>query len=341
MAKNQTPPAVMFNLLAGRWVTQMIYVVCVLKIADLLADGPRTTKELASLAGAQAEPLYRVLRCLAGLGIFKELNGARFRLAPLGETLRSDVAGSMRSFALMTGSKHQEEAWQEFLHGVKTGETPFRKAHAMSLFEYLERHPEDLKVFSDAMTNVSMAENSAITAAYNFKRARTVVDVGGGNGSLLRAILEANAKIRGIHFDRPLVSAGARQDVHLTARCVSARAQFETGSFFESVPKGGDAYVIKRVLHDWSDSQAVKILANCRQAMNPKGVVLVMESVIQPGNSLDRGKLLDVQMFAMGGRERTRQDFAALFKEAGLRLTRVIRTQSHLSIAEGTCAASR
>lgn len=203
------------------------------------------------------------------------------------------------------------------------------------MFEYLERHPEDLKVFSEAMTNVSMTENPAIAAAYKFSALRTVVDVGGGNGSLLRAILEANPKLRGVHFDQPLVSARAREDVHLTAQSVTNRCEFEAGSFFEAVPKGGDAYTIKRVLHDWSDEEAVKILGNCRDAMNPKGKVLVIESVIQPGNVPDRGKLLDIQMFAIGGRERTKQDFAALFKAAGLRLARVIRTNCPLSIVEG------
>jgi len=335
MAKKALPPGLMFNLIAGRWVTQMIYVAATLGIADLLKDGPRTVEELASAAGAQAGPLYRVLRALASLGIFDEVKNRRFKLTPLAATLRSDVPGSMRGLARMSGSKYQEESWQHLLDGVKTGETPFRKAHGVSYFEYLERHPEDLKVFSEAMTNVSMTENPAIAGAYKFSAMRTVVDVGGGNGSLLRAILEANPKLRGVHFDQPLVSARAREGVYLTASSVADRCEFEAGSFFEGVPKGGDAYVIKRVLHDWSDGEAVKILAICRDAMNATGRVLVIEGVIRPGNTPDREKLLDIQMFAIGGRERTKQDFATLFKEAGLKLTRVIRTNCPLSIVEG------
>lgn len=339
MAKKQVPlPGVMFNLIGGRWVTQMIYVVAALGIADLLAAGPRSVEDLANAAGAQAQPLYRVLRCLATVGIFEETKPARFKLTPLAATLRSGVPGSMRALALMTGSRYQEASWSELLHGVKTGETPFRRAHGTSLFEYLAQHPEDLQVFSEAMTNVSMTENPAIAAAYKFARARLVVDVGGGNGSLLRAVLEANPKLRGVHFDQPLVSARARQDAYLTAPGVAGRCEFAAGSFFEAVPPGGDAYLIKRVLHDWSDGQAAKILGNCRAAMNAKGVVLVMDSVILPGNSPDRGKLLDVQMLAIGGRERTRRDFAAVFKDAGLRLTRVIPTRSPISIVEGVRA---
>jgi O-methyltransferase len=339
MAKKQVSlPGVMFNLIGGRWVTQMIYVVAALGIADLLADGPRSVEDLANAAGAQAQPLYRVLRCLASRGIFEETKPSRFKLTPLAATLRRDVPGSMRALALMTGSRYQEESWSQLLHGVKTGETPFRKAHGIPYFEYLEKHPDDLKTFSEAMTNVSMTENLHIAAACKLARARLVVDVGGGNGSLLRAILEANPKLRGVHFDQPLVSARARQDMYLTAPGVAGRCEFAAGSFFESVPPGGDAYLIKRVLHDWSDDEAAKILGNCRAAMNPKGVVLVMDSVILPGNSPDRGKLLDVQMLAIGGRERAKRDFAALFKDAGLRLTRVILTKSPLSIVEAVRA---
>lgn len=339
MPRKQVPlPSIMFNLICGRWVSQMIHVVAELQIADRLKDGPRTVDELAHAAGAQAQPLYRVLRALASFGIFEETSGQRFKLTPLAATLRCDVPGSMRALARMTGASYQMESWQQLLNGVKTGEPPFRKAHGISMFEYLQQHPEDLMIFGDAMTNVSMTENPAITAAYKFSRLGTVVDVGGGNGSLLRAILDANPTVLGVHFDQPLVSERARHDAYLTAPCVSARARFESGSFFESVPAGADAYVIKRVLHDWSDADAVKILANCRAAMIPKGKVLVIESVIRPGNEPDRGKLLDVQMFALGGRERTKQDFATLFKGAGLRITRVIPTKSPVSIVEGVRA---
>jgi hypothetical protein len=335
MAKKASPSSLMFNVIAGRWVTQMISVVATLGIANLLKDGPRTVEELASAAPAQAGPLYRVLRALASVGVFEEVKNRRFKLTPLASTLRSDVSGSMRSLAMMTGSQYHVDSWQQLLHGVRTGETPFRRAHGVPMFEYFERHPEDLKIFGEAMTNVSMTENPAIAAAYKFSAMRSLVDVGGGNGSLLRAILGANPKLRGVHFDQPLVSARARADVSLTAQSVADRCGFEAGSFFEAVPKGGDAYMIKRVLHDWSDEEAVKILSNCRGAMNAKARVLVIESVIQPGNTPDRGKLLDVQMFVIGGRERTKTEFAALFKEAGLRLTRVIRTNCPLSIAEG------
>jgi hypothetical protein len=336
MPKRQLPlPAVMFNLIAGRWVTQMISVAAHLEIADQLKDGARTVEELAAASGSQVQPLYRVLRALASVGIFEETKGRRFKLTPLAATLRGDVPGSMRALAIMGCSDYQAEAWQQLLHGVKTGEMPFRKAHGVSYFEYLEKHPEDLKTFGEAMTNVSMTEHRAIVTAYPFSKLKTLVDVGGGNGSLLGAILAANPKLQGVLFDQPQVSDRARQAAHLSAPGVAERCRFEGGSFFEAVPKGGDAYIVKRVLHDWSDEDSARILTNCRNAMNAKGRVLVLDAVIQPGNAADRGKLLDVQMFAIGGRERTKPGFAALFKEAGLRLTRVIRTSCPLSIVEG------
>jgi O-methyltransferase/methyltransferase family protein len=339
MPKKKTPlPVVMFNLIAGRWVTQIIHVAAKLQIADRLKDGPRTVDELASSAGAQPQPLYRVLRALASYGIFEETKGRRFKLTPLAATLRGDIPGSMRAFAVMNGSKYQAESWQQLLQSVETGAPPFRGAHGMSYFEYLEKHPDDLKIFSEAMTNLSITENPAITLAYKFSGVRTLVDVGGGNGSLLRAILEANPGLKAVLFDRPSVSATAREGVYLTAKSFVERCRFEGGNFFDAVPKGGDAYVMKRVLHDWSDEDSAKILANCRAAMNRKGKVLVVESLIRPGNAPDRGKLLDLQMFAIGGRERTKQDFAAVFKKAGLRLTRVIRTSCPLSIVEGVKA---
>jgi hypothetical protein len=338
MTKNDSPAAAMFTLTAGRWVSQMIHVVAKLEVADYLKDGPRTVEELARAAGVQTQPLYRVLRALASVGVFAETTGKRFKLTPLAATLQKDVPGSMRAIAIMNGEKYQVDALAQLLNGVRTDEKPFDTAHGASGFEYLEKHPEDLKVFGEAMTNVSMTENPAVAAAYKFSGRRTLVDVGGGNGSLLGAILEANPKLKGVHFDQPSVSARAMQDRHLKAKSVAERCRFEAGNFFEEVPKGGDAYIIKRVLHDWDDSQCEKILANCRAAMNEKGRVLVADSVIQPGNAPDRGKLMDIQMFIIGGRERTRREFAEIFKKAGLRLTRVIPTKCPLSIAEGARA---
>ena len=227
---------------------------------------------------------------------------------------------------------------EELLYGVKTGEIPFIKAHGVPPFEYLEKHPEDLEVFGESMTSLSGTENPTVAAAYKFSGVRTLVDVGGGHGSLLATILRANPKLKGMLFDQPSVIARARKDQHVTAKGIAERCTLESGSFFEVVPTGGDAYIMKYILHDWNDEQSVKILENCRAAMNKKGRVLVVDNVIPPGNDPNWGKLVDIQMLIIGGRERTKKEFAAMFAQAGLKLTRVVPTTCPLSIVEGVRA---
>jgi hypothetical protein len=202
-------------------------------------------------------------------------------------------------------------------------------------FEYLERHPEDLAVFGESMTSISGTENPAIASAYPFSRIGTLVDIGGGHGSLLATILRANPKLHGVLFDQASVIARAQQDHHVTAAGISERCTLKSGNFFEEVPAGGDAYIMKYILHDWNDEQCVNILRNCRAAMNEKGRVLVVDNVIPPGNDPSWGKLLDIQMLIIGGRERTKKEFAAMFAEAGLKMTRVVPTPCALSIVEG------
>jgi hypothetical protein len=338
MAKNPPPPAVMFKFIMGRWVSRLIYVAAKLELADRLKHGPLTVEELATAAEVQAPALYRALRALASVGIFAETKDKRFKLTPLAVTLQKAVPCSMHAAALMLGEKYWEDAWAQLLHGIKTGEMPFLKAHGIPPFEYLEKHPEDLKIFGETMTSVSSTENPAIAAAHKFSGIRTLVDVGGGNGSLLATILKANPKLKGVLFDQPSVIARARQDRHVTANGVAERCTLESGDFFEAVPKGGDTYLMKRTLHDWDDERCAKILANCRAAMSEKGMVLVVDAVIAPGNEPDRGKLLDMQMLVIGGHERTKQDFAAVFKNAGLKLTRVVPTKCPLSIVVGVRA---
>jgi hypothetical protein len=338
MSKKLPPPAAMFTLIMGRWVSRLIYVAAKLELADRLKHGPRTVEELATAAEVQAPALYRVLRALASVGIFAETKDKRFKLTPLGVTLQKAVPGSMRAAALMLGEKYWEDAWAELLHGIKTGEMPFLKAHGIPPFEYLEKHPEDLKIFGETMTSVSSTENPAIAAAYKFSGIRTLVDVGGGNGSLLARILKANPKLKGVLFDQPSVISRATQDRYVTVKGIAERCTLESGDFFEGVPKGGDAYLMKRTLHDWDDERCAKILANCRAAMSEKGKVLVVDAVIAPGNEPDRGKLLDLQMLVIGGHERTKQDFATVFKDARLKLTRVVPTKCPLSIVEGVRA---
>lgn len=335
MAKNLPPPAAMFNLILGRLVSHLIYVAAKLELADRLKDGPLTIEALAAASQVQAPALYRVLRTLASVGVFAETKDRRFKLTPLAVTLQKTVPGSMHAAALLFGETYQEDAQAQLLHGLKTGEVPFFKAHRVSYFEYLQKHPEDLNVFGESMTNVSSTENPAIAAAYKFTGIRMIVDVGGGNGSLLSTILMTNPKLKGVLFDLHEVTARASQDRHLSAKSIAGRCTIESGNFFEKVPEGGDAYILKRTLHDWDDERCARILSNCRAAMSPKGRVLVADSVIRPGNAPDRGKLIDIQMLILGGRERTKEEFAALFQMAGLKLTRVVPTKCPLRIVEG------
>jgi O-methyltransferase domain len=335
MAKKLSPAETMRNLAIGHWVARLIHVAAKLRLADLLRKGPRPLDDLATTAGVQPEPLYRVLRALASVGIFAETKGRRFNLTPLAATLQTGVPGSMQAWAHMINDNWGWDSWQELLYGVRTGEVPFLKAHGIPIFEYLEKHPEDLAVFGESMTSISQIENPAVAAAYKFTGIRTLVDVAGGHGSLLATILRANPRLHGVLFDRGPVIARAENDRHITAKGITERCRLESGDFFEAVPKGGDAYIMKYILHDWNDEACVKILTNSRAAMNAKGKVLVVDNVIASGNDPSWGKLLDIQMLIIGGRERTKKEFASLFAAAGLKLTRVVPTKCSLSIVEG------
>jgi O-methyltransferase domain/Dimerisation domain len=334
----------MRDLIAGYWVSRLIYVASKLKLADLLKDGPRTAEQLAHASGVQPQLLYRALRTLASYGVFAEIKGRRFKLTPLGATLRTDVQPSMNGFALMLVEKHVWYAWEQLLYAVQTGELPFDRIFGKPFYNYLEDHPDDLKVFGEAMTSLSGIENPAIAAAFKktYKAAgiRTLVDVAGGHGSLLATILAQNRSLQGVLFDLPAVIARARNDRHVTTPRLARRCAFESGDFFESVPDGGDAYILKYILHNWDDENCVRILTNCRRAMIEKGRILVADPVITPGNHREWGKLLDIQMMvAVRGKERTKKEFAELFGRAGLRLVRVVPTNSALSIVEGVRAS--
>lgn len=333
----------MRNLIAGYWVSRLIYVAARLGIADLLSSGPRTADDMAAATGTKAWALYRILRTLSSYGVFEEVKGKRFKLTPLGNTLRTDVPASMHGFALMLVEKHVWDAWEQLLYAAQTGELPFDKIFGMPFYQYLERHPHDLKVFGEAMTSLSGTENPAIARAfqrvYKPSAMGTVVDVAGGHGSLLAMILKSNRKLKGVLFDLPHVIARAGTDRHVTAKGITERCTLVSGDFFASVPDGGDVYFLKYILHNWDDESCVRILANCRQAMGKKGRVLVADPVISAGNGQEWAKLLDIQMMVVvKGAERTRDEFAALFKKAGLKLVKVTPTSSPLSLVEAVRA---
>jgi hypothetical protein len=340
------PQAEMRSLIAGYWVSRLVYVAARLGLADLLKNGPRTAEDLASHTGVNASALYRMLRTLASYGVFTETRGRRFKLTALGSTLRSDVPASMHGFALFLIGSPVWNAWEDLEHAVRTGQLPFDRLYNVPFYEYLNQHPENLKIFGEAMTSLSGTENPEFVRAFQAvqerARVRTVVDVGGGFGSLLALMLQKNTRLKGVLFDLPSVIECARRDRHLTASRVAARCTFAGGDMFESVPRGGDAYVMKYILHNWDDEHCVRLLSNCREAMNPGGRVLVADAVVLPVEKPDWGKLLDIQMMVVvPGKERTRAEFAVLFARAGLELTRVIPTDCPLSLIEGVASTSR
>jgi hypothetical protein len=336
-AADRRPQAqdVMLGHISGYWISQLVFVAAKLGIADALARGPLSPAVLAKRVGAHAPSLRRVLRALASVGVFAETSDGRFRLTPSAATLRSNVPGSLRSFALMMVDGYNWSAWGNLLHGVQTGEIPFDHVHGVPVFEYLHAHPDQDRVFSESMASISGTENAAVARAYDFGRLRTLVDVGGAHGHLLATILQRHRSLRGILYDQPQVVAEAARQGFISAPGIAGRCTVQGGSFFVRVPAGADAYLMKYIIHDWNDEQALTILSNCRAAMAPAGRVLVVEHVIGRGNRPDWGKLLDINMLALtGGQERTREEFRALFARAGLQLRRVHPTASALAILE-------
>lgn len=314
----------------GAWVTQMIHVAAELGLADELAGGERDVQELAEVCGAEADSLFRLLRGLASLGIFQETTARTFALTPLAELLRSDHPQSLRQFARMLGEEHYL-SWADLLHSVRSGESAFRHRHDCSVFEWYQQNPRRGQIFDAAMGDNSRAAIGALLPAYDFGGIRHLVDVGGGQGLLLKAVLTANNHLRGSLFDQPQVVAGAEVPTEL-----ATRLELRGGDFFAEVPAGADAYLLKHILHDWGDDACRTILGHIRRAMAPGGRVLIVEQVIPPGNAPFPGKLMDLNMLVMteGGRERTPADYDQLLQSAGLRLSRIVPTASPLSVVE-------
>jgi hypothetical protein len=327
-----SPPVVMLQMIQGFWVSRALYVAAKLGIPDLLKDGPKSSQELAQATSMHAPSLYRLLRALDSVDVFAEDDEGRFALTPLGATLRTDVPGSLRFFAMAQLGEDHYPAWTDFLHSVKTGAIAFNHVFGMDVWQWRAQHPEDSRIFDQAMASLSSVVNSAIVSAYDFPTTGTIVDVGGGYGSLLAAILKARPQLRGVLFDRPHVVDGARR--RFETEDLARRYEIVAGDFFASAPKG-DTYVLKWIIHDWDDQQSVAILKNIQHAMARDGKLLILESVIQPGNATSFTKFLDLAMLVMtGGHERTELEYRTLLKTAGLRLTRVIPTQIEMNVIE-------
>jgi ubiquinone/menaquinone biosynthesis C-methylase UbiE len=329
-----SPQEQISRMLTGYWISQALYVAAKLGLADLLKDGPRNADDLASATQSQPRALYRLLRGLASVGAFAEDDHHRFSLTPLGNCLRSDVPGSQRSLAIMTGEEHYH-AFGQLLYSVQTGKIAFDKLFGMPVFDFLQQHPEQAKIFDEAMVGVHGRETAAMLAAYDFSGIKVLADVGGGNGSVLTAILKQYPEMRGILFDLPGVIERAKANIK--AAGLADRCQAIGGSFFESVPSGADAYLMRHIIHDWDTEKAKKILKNIHRAMGKEGKLLVVESVIPPGNAPSFAKLLDLTMLVIpGGEERTEQEYRKLYEAAGFLLRRIVATKTEISVIEGS-----
>jgi hypothetical protein len=323
------------ELIAANRITQAIYVVAELGIADILKDGPRSAEEVAKAAGASEDSVYRLLRALASLDLFATLPGRRFELTPSGQSLRGDVPGSLRAWARFNGHEITWRPWGELLYSVKTGKSAFDHVFGTTVFEYAAKHSDAGVALNDAMTALSAIDSASVAEAYDYSGIGTLVDVGGGHGFLLTALLRTNSSLRGILFDLPHVVEGAAD--RFRREGLADRCAIVGGDFFDTVPGGGDAYAMKFIIHDWDDDRAIRILRNCRRVMRGGARLLIIERVLSAGDEPDFGKFSDLQMlvFAPSGRERTEAEFRAVYDAAGFRLTRVVPTTSPLSIIEG------
>jgi SAM-dependent methyltransferase len=328
-----SPQMILGQMINGYWVTGAICAAARLEVADQLAGTARPVDELARAVGADSESLYRLLRALASVGIFAEGPTRAFGHTPLSEALRTGVPGSMHGLAAMTSLLHLR-AWPEIVHSVRTGQTALEKVFGRPLFAQLAADAEQGAAFDAAMAGYTAATSAAAVGAYDFARFRKIVDVGGGNGALLAAILPKTPQSSGVVFDLPAVAERAR--AFLASKELAGRCEVVTGDFFASVPSGGDAYTMKMILHDWDDARALVILKNVRQAIRPDGRLLVIEAVIDPQNGAGApGKLLDVNMLVMtGGRERTADEFAALFRAGGFALERIVAANPTVNVIE-------
>jgi hypothetical protein len=331
---DRPPAAELERLVNGFRVSQAIYVAATLRIADLLADGARTSDDLAAETGADPPSLYRLLRALASVGVFREEDGRRFTLTDVGDGLRSDAPEGIAGWAAFIGRPPLWGAWGDLLHSIRTGESAFTHVHGTDVWSYRAQRPEESAVFDRAMRALTGRSNRALLEAYDFGRFGTLVDVGGGNGTLLAGLLAAYPNLQGVLFDQAHVVAGA--DEILGGAGVAERCRVVVGSFFDGVPEGGDAYVLKAIVHDWEDRESIAILRSCRAAIPHGGTLLVIDRVIDRPNEDPVAKFSDLNMLvAPGGRERTLDEFEALFASAEFQLVGATPTASGLSVIEG------
>jgi hypothetical protein len=325
------------RLITGYQVSQAVHVAATLGLSDLLADGPRSVAELAEATGADARSLTRLMRGLAAVGLYVSDGEERFANTELGDAFRTDVPRSVAGWARAVGRPHHWQAYASLEHSIRTGENAFATVHGESVWDYLAKRPGEQRVFDEAFTSLSQAVAAEVVDAYDFGRFGTVVDVGGGRGMLLAAVLARYPSVNGVLFDQPAVVAGAHE--LLSAAGVSQRCRVVGGSFFDAVPEGGDAYLLKSVIHDWPDAESVEILRTCRRSMPAHGRLLLVEQLLDESPDPVRTAFSDLTMLVTaGGQERTTDEYRSLLAAAGFDLTRTVPTGSDVFMIEAAPA---
>jgi hypothetical protein len=325
------------QIIGSKWMTQATYVAAELRIPDLLATGPKSVDELARATECHAPSLRRLMRALVTLDLCKEREDGTFELTPMGSLLRSDVENSVHSWAIW-GGKYAWPTWGNLLYSVKTGESARKLLTGAEGFEHLERDPEAAAVFNRAMVQLTRLVSREVARSYDFSGMKRIVDVGGGHGELLSKILVAYPQMCGVLFDLPHAIETARQ--HLEQAGVAERCELVAGSFFESVPGGADAYLLKSVIHDWNDERSTAILKTCREAMAQEAKLLLVERIVPERMEVSPLHQSLVQadlnmLVGPGGRERNESEFRSLLSSAGFRLTRIIPTGANSGVLEG------
>src|SRR5579872_7294883 len=330
----RVPPHVqLIQMGVAIWQARAVYAAAELGIADILADGPCSVDEIAASTGTHAPSLFRLLRALASCGLIEERRDRQFMTTALGDALREGAPGSARATILTIAGSWQWKAWDHFLDALRTGESGMKAAFGKDLFGFLADEPLHSARFNDAMVGMHGAVASAVAAAYDFSRFRCIVDIGGGKGALLTAILKDQPQMRGLVFDLPETARAARD--FLARAGLEARCAFLGGDFFEQVPAGYEVYVLAHVLHDWNDDQAIWILRKCREAMSTGARLLIVEAVLPDGNIPHHRKLMDLLMLTVtGGVERGRNEFADILTKSGFVLSEVYPTTTHQSLIE-------
>ncbi len=333
-AYHLSPPFRVSEMMFGHWVPQALYAAAVLGVAEVMGREPKPSDAIAAEVGANPSTLYRLLRALVVLGVCEETE-AGFRLGPLGQCLRKDAPDTVRSWVLLMGGD-AAHGWSQLVDCVRTGDTVW-KSEGTDAFTWFQDHPDVAAIFNQAMQESSKRTARAVADAYDFSWARSMVDVGGGHGTVLVTILEAHPEMRGLILDLAYCREGATRLIQ--EKNLADRAEFQEGDFFAGIPSGRDIYLLKSVIHDWDDDKSLAILRNCRDAMGTRGRLLVLEPVVpdrlglSPFDNIVVASDLNM-MLNTGGRERTESEFRKLFDEAGLRLEKIHATASAMRILE-------